>query len=1199
MPKIISPKVANKTPEKHINPAGRVFLSGFKDNTSELPNLIKLQLDSYEKFIKTGLEDLFDEISPIKDFTEKKLELHFENYKLEDPKYNEAICRHKNMSYESALRVKVQLINKVTGEVKEQEVYLGDIPVMTKRGTFIINGVERVVVSQINRSPGIYFLKNTDDDFYTVKIIPSRGAWIEIKTSKKGVLTVKIDKKRKVTITALLRSFGVSTDKEILDYFKTERKNVEPENDMLLLTLQKDTTTNYEEGIQAVYKRLRPGDLATTENAQSLLNSIFFDFRRYDMGSVGLYKINQNFNVNFDDTKENRVFKVEYLIMAIKQLLTLNKGEGGPDDIDHLANRRIRAVGELVQNKFRVGLLRTERIAKDRMTVLDIDTVIPTQLVNARPITAAMREFFASSQLSQFMDQTNPLAELDHKRRLSAMGPGGLTRERASFDVRDVHPTHYGRICPIATPEGPNIGLVVHLATYARINEHGFLITPYYKIKHIIQNKASISVGHKVDEDVLNGKKVIIKDHEVITDTIAKQLEKIKSLKNIPVVPYISEEMEYIDAATETKYIISDANAEIDNIRQFKTKRISARVGITGEASMQHYKDITHIDVSPKQIVSVSTSLIPFLEHDEGARALMGSNMQRQAVPLIRPSSPVVGTGMEYVVAKNSTQIIFAEEDGEVSYVDAARIDVIGDSGKKHSHPLQIFTRSNQGTTMYQRPVVSKGQHVKKGDFLSDGTSTQGGELALGQNLFVAFLPWHGWNFEDAIIISDKVIHNDLFSSVHIEEYTVDVRDTKLGPETITRDIPNVGEDKLKDLDENGIIRIGAGVKEGDILVGKITPKGETELTAEERLLRVIFGEKARDIKDTSMRIPGGQRGKIVGVKIFSRENGDDLSTGVQQQVKIMVAQIRKLSIGDKMAGRHGNKGVISKIISSEDMPYLEDGTAVDILLNPLGVISRMNLGQILETHLGWAADRLGYKLATPVLNSVKDARIEEELERSGLPKDGKVQLFDGMTGYPLEDTSTVGIIYMLKLIHMVDDKIHARSIGPYSLVTQQPLGGKAQHGGQRFGEMEVWALEAYGAAHCLQELLTIKSDDVFGRSKAYESIVKNELIKKPRIPEGFNVLVSELRSLGLEVELLKQKDIKESKMNIWGDVAVDDDDEFEKNINQEIKELQKEAKKSTEEQHNANIKEEGVKIESDKEEKDFNEEDGENLNIA
>lgn len=1085
-----------------------------------LPNLIEVQTNSYKWFLDEGIKELLEEITPIKDFTGNNLELHFLKHHIEESKYSESEAKHKNGSFETALRVQVQLINKVSGEVKEQEVFLGNIPLMTPRGTFIINGVERVVVSQIVRSPGVIFDKDSETGYFMAKIIPNRGAWLEIETNKKGILSVKIDRKRKVPITSLLRAFGYGTDDEILDLFKDVSKGIE--DDYMRLTLEKDPSKNMEEGLQAVYKRIRPGDLATPENAKALLDSMFFDFRRYDIGKVGRYKMDKRLGIKTPVDREHRVFQVDDLVLILKELIRLNSQGGEADDIDHLGNRRIRAVGELVQNKFRVGLLRTERICKDRMTVLDMDTVVPAQLINSRPIIAAMREFFASSQLSQFMDQTNPLSELDHKRRLSAMGPGGLARERASFDVRDVHRTHYGRICPIATPEGPNIGLVVHLSTYARVNEHGFIETPYRKVSQTCPNKPKMLVGREAMADIKDPKtkKAIIKDHDIITKAQAEKVAKIKDLKEIPVRTWVTDEISYIDADDETPMIIAQANARVDDLNQFIENRVSSRQD--GEAALRHIKDMTHIDVSPKQVVSVSTSLIPFLEHDDGSRALMGSNMQRQAVPLLNAESPYVGTGMEKSAGLNTGQVVVAEENGAISEVDGDHITMISDSGKKYTYELTTFQRSNQGTCFHQQPIVNRGQKVKKGDVLADGTCAENGELALGKNLLVAYMPWQGNNYEDAIIISDNVIKHEKFSSLHIENYVVDVRDTKLGPETITRDIPNIGEDKLKDLDETGVVRIGAHVTEGDILVGKITPKGETELTAEERLLRAIFGEKARDVKDTSLKLPGGEHGKVIGIKVFSRDQGDDLPTGVNMQVMVTVAHIKKLSVGDKLAGRHGNKGVISRIVPQEDMPYLADGTPVDIILNPLGVSSRMNIGQIFETHLGWAAKTLGFKIATPVLNGIREEKMLELLKEAKLPEEGKVQLHDGRTGEPFDHKTTVGISYIMKLSHLVDDKIHARSIGPYSLVTQQPLGGKAQHGGQRFGEMEVWALEAYAAAHTLQEMLTIKSDDVYGRSKAYEAIVKGEEIKKPRSPESFYVLVRELQSLGLNVELMK-----------------------------------------------------------------------------
>ncbi|OGC81977.1 MAG: DNA-directed RNA polymerase subunit beta [Candidatus Abawacabacteria bacterium RBG_16_42_10] len=1097
-----------------------------------LPNLIEIQLDSYKWFLKDGINELLDEISPIQDFTGKNLELHFLKHTIDKPKYSENEAKEKNITYEAPLRCQVQLINKVTGEVKEQEVFLGNLPMMTPRGTFIVNGVERVVISQIVRSPGVIFTKDDATGFFGAKIIPNRGAWLEIETGKKGVITVKVDRKRKVPITALLRAFGYGKDKDIIDLFKDS--TIEGETDFVLATLERDPTSSEEEGLQAVYKRIRPGDLATPENAKSLLQSMFFDYRHYDIGRVGRYKINKRLSLKSKIDREHRVFQVDDLVLIIKEIVRLNNTlDATADDIDHLGNRRVRPVGELAQNKFRVGLLRTERICKDRMTVLDLETVVPTQLINSRPIIAAMREFFASSQLSQFMDQTNPLSELEHKRRLSATGPGGLTRERASFDVRDVHRTHYGRICPIATPEGPNIGLVVQLSTYAKINEHGFILTPYRKISQFAPNKGDILLGRSTGEAVVDPKtrKVLIPDRAVIGKKELKILSRLKNLKQITVRPYITEEINYYDADEETNLIIAQATVPVNDLNEFVENRVSARRD--GEAALYHIKDLTHVDVSPKQVVSVSTSLIPFVEHDEGARALMGSNMQRQAVSLINPESPIVGTGMEGIAAVNSGQVVISEESGTVSYVDAGKITMITNSGKKVTYTLHNFSRSNQGTCIHQKPIVEKGEKIKKGQVIADGAATETGELALGRNLLVAYMPWQGGNFEDAILISERVIRDALYSSIHIEDYPVDVRDTKLGPETITRDIPNIGEDKLKDLDEDGIIRIGAQVKEGDILVGKITPKGETELTAEERLLRAIFGEKAREVKDTSLRMPGGSQGKVIGIKIFSRDKGDELPTGVIRQVVVSVAQIKRLQVGDKLAGRHGNKGVISRIVKVEDMPYLADGTPVDVVLNPLGVVSRMNIGQILEAELGRAVSILGYKVATPSLDGITQETIRDLQKKSGVSPSGKVQLFDGNTGDAFDSETLVGITYIMKLSHLVDDKIHARSIGPYSLVTQQPLGGKAQHGGQRFGEMEVWALEAYAAAYTLQEMLTIKSDDVLGRSKAYEAIVKCEPIKKPRTPESFNVLVRELESLGLSVNLYSKEDVPDENFNL------------------------------------------------------------------
>lgn len=1101
-----------------VKTSERKYFSTQRDKDVTLPPLIEVQLMSYKWFLEEGLRELLDEISPIADFSGKKLELHFLEHSIGEPKYNPEEAKSKNLTFEAPLKVHVQLINKETGEIKEQDVFLGSIPLMTGRGTFIINGIERVVVSQIVRSPGVFFSANSAaPGMNSAKIIPKRGAWLEIETDKKGIITVKIDRKRKIPITSLLRVFGYDKDKDILDLFKDVVTDIE--HDYILNTLEKDPSKTVDEAYQSIYRKIRPGDLATPENAKALIQSMFFDYRKYDMGPVARYKLNKRFKLDTPNKKEFHTFQVSDLIHILKYLIRLNNKEFQPDDIDHLSNRRIRAVGELVQNKFRVGLLRTDRIAKDRMTVMDLDTVTPTQLINSRPITAALREFFASSQLSQFMDQTNPLAELAHKRRLSAMGPGGLSRERASFDVRDVHTSHYGRICPIATPEGPNIGLVVHIASYGRVNEYGFIETPFKEVKHTVPNNVKDLVGRTASEDIMTPRqKVIVKAGEKITEKTAKEITKL-SEKEIPVRAYVTNKVSYIDADEERYLTIAQANTDLDEkTNEIINTRNAARQN--SEPVLATVDEITHIDVSPKQIISVTTSLIPFLEHDDNTRASMGSNMQRQAVSLIDPHAPVVGTGMEEMAAKSSGQVIMAEDDGTVSYVDADEITVIYKNGKKATYNLNVYQRSNQATSLHQRAVVNQGDKVKAGDVLADGASTQGGELALGQNLLVAYMAWQGYNFEDAVILSERLVRDSVYDSIHIETFTVDVRDTKLGPEIVTRDIPNVGENRLKDLDADGVVRIGAHVREGDILVGKITPKGETELTAEERLLRAIFGDKARDVKDTSLRLPGGEGGKVVGVQLFTRKNGDELPTGVNKQIKVSVAQTRKISVGDKVAGRHGNKGVISNIVPQEDMPFLPDGTPVDIILNPLGVSSRMNIGQILETHLGWAAKELNIKVATPALNGVTTQQITELLKKAELPSDGKIQLYDGRTGEPFDHRTTVGITYIMKLSHLIEDKIHARSVGPYSLVTQQPLGGKAQHGGQRFGEMEVWALEAYGASHTLQEMLTIKSDDVYGRAKAYESIVKGEAIRKPRTPESFNVLVKELQSLCLSVDL-------------------------------------------------------------------------------
>ena len=1041
-----------------------------------LPNLLLVQRDSYEWFWKTGLRELLDEISPVRDYGGKDIDLWFEDYRLDEPKYTELNVREHNASYEAPLRVKLRLHNKRTGEVKEQEVYLGEFPLMTTRGTFIVNGVERVVISQLIRSPGGFFTGQyvRGARLFGAKIIPNRGAWLELETDASGVIEVKVDRRRRMPATVLLRALGgksMESDKDILAAFKKIDTN--PDHSYIEATLEKDTTTNEDEALLEFYKRVRPGDLATVDNARHLMESMFFGFDRYDLSRVGRWKLDQRLasvrellgipvKHKKTYTKEDRVLKLEDVMGVMAEIIRMNNDpEATPDDIDHLGNRRVRAVGELLQNRLRIGLTRMERIIRDRMSTLDLDTLAPAQLINARPFMAVVREFFTTGQLSQFMDNTNPLAELEHKRRLSATGPGGLTRERAGFEVRDVQPSHYGRICPIQTPEGPNIGLVGHLATYARLNEFGFLETPYFRVK---------------------GNKVV-------------------------------GEVEYLNALQEDRSVIASSGLQTKSDGTITHDKVRARINSTPGVVAK--KEVQYVDISPQQSISVATSLIPFVEHDNANRALMGSNMQRQAVPCVRPEPPLVGTGMEERVARDSGLVVVAEADGTVSKADASHI-VIGN----RTYPLTSFARSNQGTIIHQRSLVKPGVKVKKGQVIADSSSVKDGVLSLGQNILVALISMRGGNYEDAIVISENAVRKDIFSSVHIESFSIDVRETKLGPEVTTCDIPNVGEDKLRNLDEEGVIRIGAEVGPGDILVGKISPKGEADLTSEERLLRAIFGEKARDVKDSSLNVPHGKRGRVVGVRIFSREGGDRLPAGVIKTIQVDVAQLRKIGAGDKLAGRHGNKGVISRVMAEEDMPFLPDGTPIDIVLNPLGVPSRMNLGQILETHLGWAAKMLGYRAVTPAFSGATEDQIREELEKAGLPTNGRTVLYDGQTGLPFEQDVTVGYMYILKLNHMVEDKVHMRSIGPYSLITQQPLGGKAQFGGQRFGEMEVWALEGYGAAHTLQEMLTVKSDDVMGRSAAYESIIKGEDIKKPNVPESFNVLVSELKSLGLNVEV-------------------------------------------------------------------------------
>ena len=1155
----------------------------------EMPNLIKVQKDSYDWFIEEGLGEVLKDISPIEDYSGNLVLEFFDYYMEEKTKYSVEEAKERDATYSTRLHVKVRLINRETGEIKEQEIYLGDFPLMTDSGTFVINGAERVVVSQLVRSPGCYYGEEFDTKTgkrtYNSTVMPLRGAWLEYETDGNDIFWVRVDRTRKVPVTTLLRAIGIATDSQIIDLFGKE--------EMLKATINKDTIKDQDEALIEIYKKLRPGELPTVDAARNLFNGLFYDNKRYDLAKVGRYKFNQklalatrikdkvsandivdsetgevfvqageiiseevaeeiqdsginivdimvgdkkvriignstcnihkvlptvdlsklhikelvNYNVLkniIDNTSEEELVKAleermdelvpkhittEDMIASINYLLNLSHGLGKPDDIDHLANRRIRCVGELLQNQFRIGLTRLERVVRERMTIQDLDVVTPQTLINTKPITSAIREFFGSSQLSQFMDQTNPLSELTNKRRISALGPGGLTRERAGFEVRDVHYTHYGRLCPIESPEGPNIGLISALSSFAQINEYGFIETPY----------------RKVDPET----------HK-LTDIV-----------------------EYMSADVEDNYIIAQASEPVNEDGKFVHPRI--RVRFKNEVIEVDSDKVQYVDVSPKQLVSVAAAMIPFLEHDDAKRALMGANMQRQAVPLMITESPIVGTGIEYRAAKDSGILVLAEDDGVIKKVTCDSITVKYKNGKTVVHKLRKFKRTNGGTCINQKPIVKKGEKVKKGDAIADGPATQNGEMALGKNVLVAFSTWEGYNYEDAILINERLVKEDVFTSIHIEEYDCECRDTKLGAEEITRDIPNVGDDSLKDLDENGIIRIGAEVRPGDILVGKVTPKGETELTAEERLLRAIFGEKAREVRDTSLRVPHGEAGTIVDVKIFTRDNSDELGPGVNQIIRCYIATKRKISVGDKMAGRHGNKGVISRVLPEEDMPFMPDGTPIDILLNPLGVPSRMNLGQVLEVHLGGAAKALGWKISTPVFDGATEEDVKELLAKAGMSEDGKMTLYDGRTGDPFASPITVGVMYMLKLHHLVDDKIHARSTGPYSLVTQQPLGGKAQFGGQRFGEMEVWALEAYGAAYTLQEMLTVKSDDVVGRVKTYEAIVKGENVPEPGVPESFKVLVKELQSLGLDVRLYSEDNQElELKENIEEGIEYD-----------------------------------------------------------
>ena len=1215
----------------------------------DVPNLIQSQIQSYDWFKDDALKEVFREISPISDYTERKYELHFHDHEFRVPKYPPVECKEREITFSQPLYVKTRLVMKETGEIKEQEIFMGDIPMMTDNGTFIINGAERVVVSQLVRAPGVYFVyeKNipTNRSLCFAKLIPSRGAWLEFETSTKDILSVKVDRKRKVSATAFLRALGIATDEEMLDLFRDV--DTDPDHPYIQSTLERDPVPeprelNFREddlktmwdslpnwGRRAgmdydsdlarriaasqieFYRRLRPGEPPSLENARTLMKTLFFDPRRYDLGRVGRYKLNRR--LGLPNPPQEHVLTMDDLVEVIRTIIKLNRGEDHPDDIDHLGNRRVRAVGELVQNQVRVGLLRMERMVKEKMTLVDPEIAAPQGLVNIRPVVASVREFFGGSQLSQFMDQTNPLAELTHKRRLSALGPGGLSRERAGFDVRDVHFSHYGRICPIETPEGPNIGLLSSLASYARTNPYGFIESPYRPVLKVLPCTAQDLSGRTVTEAVLDesGKTIVAKGKRIPKNRVAR-INQLPEGTTIQVRPFVAggeNDVLYLSADQEENYHVAQANSLLDELNQFVNDRVEVRVG---ENYIEESPDVVNMmDVSPMQIMSISAALIPFLEHDDANRALMGSNMQRQAVPLLRPQAPRVGTGIEDRVAKDSGQVLLARAGGVVTSVTGRDVTVTDMEGGEHVHPLIKFSRTNQGTCFDQRPTVRKGDVVARGDALADSSSTDQGELALGQNVLVAFMSWEGYNYEDAIILSERLVKEDMFTSIHIEKHEMEARETKLGPEEITRDIPNVGEASLRDLDEYGIIRVGADVGPGDILVGKVTPKGETELTAEEKLLRAIFGEKSRDVKDTSLRVPHGERGKVIDVKVLNRANRDDLSPGVNEAVRVWIAQTRKISVGDKMAGRHGNKGVVSRILAQEDMPFLEDGTPVDIILNPIGVPSRMNLGQVLETHLGWAARGLNYHAQTPVFDGANDDSIEDALgrlwfaeqanaidyspaaeespvinieqveqwlgergydagrlfdetvngeardaclrlwlkevageESDGLepeemrqlalkvhreqakapPTFGKFQLYDGRTGEPFDQVVTVGSIYMLKLIHLVEDKIHARSTGPYSMITQQPLGGKAQFGGQRFGEMEVWALEAYSAAHNLQEVLTVKSDDVAGRVKTYEAIVKGEPIGQPGVPESFNVLLKELQSLGLAVELLNEE---------------------------------------------------------------------------
>ncbi len=1172
----------------------------------DVPNLVTIQLEPFRWFQEEGLRLLLDEISPIKDFTGNRLEISFTGYEFREPTHSEQECRQRDLTFSAPLYVKARLLIKATGEIKEQDLFFGDIPLMTTNGTFITGGAERVVVSQLLRSPGVYLMREEDPTsgrkLCKAKLIPSHGAWLDFDTSNADVISVKINGKRKVTCTTLLRALGYSDDDQLLGLFK--QVDTVAEHPYIGSTIEREPLVRDEnEALLSIYRKFGPGDPPNLTNARRLINNLFFNSLHYDLGYVGRYKLNKRLGLNVPEGQ--RTLTKEDIVAIIQRIIMVNNGSDKADDIDHLGNRRVRTVGELIQNQFRIGLMRLERVARERMSSIPAESATPSALINIRPVLAAIREFFGSSQLSQFMDQTNPLAELTHKRRLSAMGPRGLSRERAGFEVRDVHYSHYGRICPIETPEGPNIGLIGSLATYSRVNQYGFIETPYRRVISETRDGFEKLTGRATREPVVDKKrKIVLEAGTTITSQHVKKLAKLASV-TVKVVPFVSDEVVYLPADEEDKYTIAQANARLDEKSQFVDEKVEARC----QSRFLHVAPdkIDFMDVSPKQIFSVATSLIPFLEHDDANRALMGSNMQRQAVPLLAPKAPLVATGMEAEAARYCGQVLFARNAGIVTSVTGSQILITTDNGDEDVYPLMKFIRTNQGTCINQRPIVNKGDQVEAGQVLVDSSSAEKGELALGQNVLCAFMSWAGYDFEDAIIISNRLVEDDTFSSIHIEKHEIEARDTKLGPEEITRDIPNVGEESLRELDENGIIRIGAEVGPDDILVGKITPKGETELSAEEKLLRAIFGEKAREVKDSSLRVLHGEWGKVINVKVFS---GDDLPAGINQSVQVWIAQKRRIAVGDKLAGRHGNKGVVSIIAPVEDLPILPDGTPVDIILNPVGVPSRMNIGQVLETHLGWAAQTLGFKTLTPVFDSADDVAIEDAMARAWLarkadavnldphqennavelekakawvtscgydgdtvfgddhrgvarevclrlwleelgiasrdlssqeleqtatklsveknlppPTIGKVILRDGRTGEPFDQPVTVGNIYIMKLSHLVEGKVHARSTGPYSLISQQPLGGKAQFGGQRFGEMEVWALEGYGAAHNLQEMLTIKSDDISGRAKAYEAIVKNEDIVQPGVPESFKVLVKELQSLGLAIEVINEEE--------------------------------------------------------------------------